>query len=60
MLTFYFFVKRRILIKIKITTFYFDLLTFFHVTVCTPVGFSRMFTVMGQLVIKPQVSQSSR
>ena len=25
------------------------------ISVCTPVGFSRMFTVMGQLVIKPQV-----
>ena len=24
-------------------------------TVCTPVGFSRMFTVMGELIAKPKV-----
>lgn len=27
--------------------------------VCTPVGLSRMFTVMGQLLVKPTVSVSS-
>ena len=31
------------------------LLCYFTILVCTPVGFARMFTVMGQLVIKPQV-----
>ena len=28
----------------------------FYFSVCTPVGVARMFTVMGQLVVKPKVS----
>ena len=30
---------------------------FYFVTVCTPVGFARMFTVLGQYIVKPQVRQ---
>lgn len=26
-------------------------------SVCTPVGFSRMFTVMGELIAKPKVGE---
>lgn len=33
-----------------------SLCSFVFYLVCTPVGLSRMFTVMGQLLVKPTVS----